>query len=83
MQIFIDYNKDGFPDLFIASYSNDGSAPLDALYKNNGDGTFSNVTAEVGLSAGAESLGAVWGDIDNDGDLDLILGREAASPYIF
>ena len=48
-----------------------GTAPF--LYRNNHDGTFADVTAErvFGRRAGPHSSGASWGDIDNDGDLDL------------
>ena len=53
-----DYNNDGYPDLYISL--------ADALYTNDGDGTFS-----VGPALTGNSLGAHWGDYDNDGDLDF------------
>lgn len=62
-----DYNNDGFPDLFL-SYSG-----KDQLFKNNGDGTFSNVSSTAAI-AGLEtqlSSHGVWWDFDKDGDLDL------------
>ena len=62
-----DYDNDGFLDLFFtAVYSGNSSV----LYRNNGDWTFTNVTAASGLGT---LLGypAAWADFDNDGDLDL------------
>jgi PPIC-type PPIASE domain/ASPIC and UnbV/FG-GAP-like repeat len=83
---FFDYDNDGWPDLFVSSYyiSVDESVrtylglPLNAetlkLYRNLGDGTFRDVTAEVGLDKVFMPMGANFGDIDNDGYLDLYLG---------
>lgn len=67
-----DYNNDGHPDLFVTNYG------PNVFYKNNGDGTFTNVTERV-LPRQEDperwSTGAVWGDYDNDGRLDLyVLG---------
>ncbi len=66
-----DYDNDGWLDLYVA---NDGSPNY--LYKNNRDGTFSEVGFETGTrysGAGVEqgSMGVAWGDYDNDGKLDL------------
>jgi hypothetical protein len=87
---FWDFNNDGWLDLFagdftfdmpISSYSaaealnlptGNSGAPL--LYQNNHDGTFTNVSQEVGLVKKAFSMGANFGDIDNDGYLDVYLG---------
>jgi tetratricopeptide (TPR) repeat protein len=83
---FFDYDNDGWPDLFVTSYftSVDESArtylglPHNAttlkLYKNMKDGTFRDVTAEVGLDKVFMPMGANFGDIDNDGFLDIYLG---------
>jgi len=65
-----DYNNDGYEDLFICN------AGRNALYHNNGDGTFTDVTAGSGLEHKPEnvlSVGAAWFDYDNDGLLDLIV----------
>lgn len=69
--IWFDYNNDGWPDIFIA---NDSSPNY--LYKNNQDGTFSDVSFESGTSyngAGDEqaSMGVAVGDYDGDGNLDF------------
>ncbi len=62
-----DYNNDGYEDLFVLA---SGSGSSCALFRNNGDGTFTNTTASAGLS-GLAMLGAAWGDFDNDGRMDL------------
>jgi hypothetical protein len=66
-----DYNRDGFPDLYVTQY------PNSILYRNNGDGTFTDVTAKAGVSASGWATSAVWFDYDNDGKLDLFVCRFA------
>lgn len=61
-----DFDNDGDQDLFVTNYGRN------VLYRNNGDGTFADVTEAAGLGEPvAWSGSAAWGDIDNDGDLDL------------
>lgn len=62
-----DYNNDGFPDLFLASSGED------ILLRNNGDGTFTDVTSTAGVAGKVTQLTAqgLWFDYDRDGDLDL------------
>jgi tetratricopeptide (TPR) repeat protein len=83
---FFDYDNDGWPDLFVTSYyvSVDESvrsylgltpnAETLKLYKNLGNGAFRDVTAEVGLDRVFMPMGSNFGDIDNDGFLDIYLG---------
>jgi hypothetical protein len=64
-----DYDNDGFPDLFVTSYGKN------VLYHNNGDGTFTDVTAKAGVAGGGWSVSAGFFDYDNDGKLDLFVTR--------
>ncbi len=83
---FFDYDNDGWPDLFVASYSVSVDETLRTylglphdvntlrLYRNLGNGTFADVTSQVGLDRVYMPMGANFGDIDNDGYLDIYLG---------
>jgi hypothetical protein len=64
-----DYNGDGFPDLYVSQYGRS------ILYRNNGDGTFTDVTEKAGVAAPGWASSAVWFDYDNDGKLDLFVCR--------
>ena len=65
-----DYDNDGFPDIYVTGY------PSSALYHNNGDGTFTNVTEKAGVSnAGKWGASAAWFDFDRDGRLDLFVAN--------
>lgn len=71
-----DYNNDGLIDLFFTSGSHHHfpQGRLEpTLYRNNGDGTFTDVTVSAGLDIATNSYSAVWGDFDNDGYLDLFV----------
>jgi hypothetical protein len=83
---FFDYDNDGWPDIFVAGYyvsvdetirsylGMPPNAETLKLYKNLGNGTFRDVTAEVGLNRVLMPMGSNFGDIDNDGYLDIYLG---------
>jgi hypothetical protein len=73
---WIDYNNDGFPDLFFVNGSTfehwkRGDSPPSRLYRNNGDGTFTDVSARSGLNHTGWGMGVCVGDYDNDGFDDL------------
>ena len=86
----MDYNNDGFDDLFVSAYTtsnnplahevtfelqgNSPTAALPKLYKNNGDGTFSDATESTGFLKSIYGMGFNYGDLDNDGYLDLYFG---------
>ena len=65
-----DFDNDGFEDLFLPARISDNR-----ILKNMGDGTFENVTASAGIELGGLTSTGAWGDIDNDGDLDLFIGN--------
>ena len=66
-----DYNNDGRPDLFLPNVVEADALP-NYLYQNDGSGKFTRVGARV-LDGNFNSTAAVWGDYDNDGDLDLFV----------
>lgn len=85
-----DLNGDNWPDLFVAAYIDlenkidrpSGAFPQDYfglpdhLYVNNRDGTFTDIAAEIGLLHEERGLGAIFSDLDEDGDLDLYIAND-------
>ncbi len=56
----------------------------DILYRNNGDGTFTDITAEAGIrGADGKGLGVVCGDIDNDGDMDIFVANDTTPNFLY
>jgi hypothetical protein len=73
---FVDYDNDGWIDLLVLSGSRYGDPPADAsnrLYRNNRDGTFTDVSAKAGLLRTGYFFGVTVGDYNNDGFDDLFL----------
>jgi enediyne biosynthesis protein E4 len=84
--VWFDYNNDGLPDLYVVSGKplEDGihpyplktppaTPPHNHLYKNNGDGTFTDVTDQAGVAANIYGMAAIAADFDNDGFTDLLV----------
>jgi hypothetical protein len=68
-----DYNNDGFMDIFICRGAWLQLPERPSLLRNNGDGTFTDVTEQAGLLDPVNSISATWADYDNDGFLDLFI----------
>jgi enediyne biosynthesis protein E4 len=74
----VDYDDDGRPDIFLVNGARLESSPADAppvshLYRNNGDGTFADVTEKAGVAGKGWGQGVCAGDYDNDGHVDLFV----------
>ena len=104
--LWIDYNNDGFLDLFVSNYCKwevnkdrvcgfkpearsychpRNYDPLpNTLYRNNGDGTFTDVSAETGISKYyGKGMGAVMADYDGDGFMDIFVANDTMPNFLF
>ena len=77
-----DYDNDGRPDVLVlrGGWLGDAGLHPNSLLRNNGDGTFTDVTEAAGLLGFHPTHTAAWGDFDNDGLLDLFVGNEDWGP---
>ncbi len=78
-----DFDNDGFADLYV---TNCGRGDSNRLFRNRGDGTFEDVTVKAGVGCGnpeGASMHAIWGDVDNDGHLDLYVTKWAEPNQLF
>ena len=71
-----DYNNDGFLDLLVANWGGNRNI----LYRNNRDGTFTKITQNDPVADADYHMSVVWGDYDNDGNLDLLACAAPARP---
>ena len=77
-----DYDNDGLLDLYISRGEQNGMGKLgNSLYRNNGNGTFSDVTTIAGVNDNTNTWASVWGDYDNDGFLDLFVTRPGTTVF--
>jgi hypothetical protein len=94
MPIVADYDRDGLLDVFIVrmgDHENTAPAPNwdarngvpDTLYHNNGDGTFTDVSARAGVANTGWGLAGAWADYDNDGWPDLFVGNEFGTSTLY
>ena len=84
MAAFCDYDRDGWPDVYVQTNMLDAAAHPDGqrdyLFHNNGDGTFTNVTDRAGLHGETQGHSATWWDFDGDGWPDLYVANDFAAP---
>ena len=81
--VHADYNNDGFNDILVLRggwWGEHGNYPP-SLLKNNGNGTFDDVTEQAGLLSFHPTQTAAWADYDNDGWLDLFIGHESNAKF--
>lgn len=78
-----DYNNDGLLDIFIVRGAWTGIPQRPSLLRNNGDGTFTDVTLEAGLATPIDSQCCCWADFDNDGFLDVFVGGETVRARLY
>ena len=79
-----DYNNDGFKDIFVlrGAWKKEYGNEPNSLLRNNGDGTFTDVTKESGLLSFHPTQTATWADFNNDGWLDVFIGNESSSDAV-
>ncbi|UCE65851.1 MAG: VCBS repeat-containing protein [Candidatus Zixiibacteriota bacterium] len=76
---WIDYDNDGWLDIYVGN----SGVENNFLYHNEGDGTFTKITADPIANDGSRSYSHAWGDYDNDGDEDVYVGRHNNMPNYF
>ena len=85
---FFDYDNDGWADLFVANGHVYPQIPTykqrDFIHKNNRDGTFTEVAATLGTTFAEKRVGrgAAFGDLDNDGDVDIVINNLDGAPQL-
>jgi len=85
---FLDFDNDGWMDIYLVNYGpSDFYSPpkplQSALYRNNQNGSFTDVTAKAGVAANVFGMGAAAGDFDNDGWTDLLVTAYHSNPILF
>ena len=72
--VWIDFDNDGDIDMFMAKCGGNPARRTNELYRNNGDGTYTEIGVSAGLNDVVQTWSSAWGDFDNDGDMDVYVG---------
>jgi len=85
---FLDYDNDGWMDVYLVNYGpcdffKPAKPIASALYRNNHDGTFADVTSKAGVEGNVFGMGAAVADYDNDGDTDLLITAYDHPPLLY
>lgn len=75
---FGDFNNDGWEDIYVSRRNE-----ANHLYRNLGDGTFEEIALQAGVAYEGDSRVAIWGDINNDGWLDLYVGNKETGDLLY
>ncbi len=77
--IWIDFDNDRDNDLFIAKCGGNSARRTNQLHRNNGNSSFTEIGAAVGLADDINTWSSAWGDYDNDGDMDCFVGSSTST----
>src|ERR1700722_6242207 len=80
---FVDYDHDGDLDLFVTGEPSAAGSKPSVLWRNNGNGTFTNWTEQAGLGGEGTTLAATLSDLNNDRAVDLLVTGSGAAPTFF
>ena len=78
-----DYDGDGDLDLYTTNWGTAVTNPINALFENQGDGSFVDAAAVAGVDNNGNSVAAAFADYDNDGDLDLYIADFYAQDFLY
>ncbi len=77
--LWVDYDNDQDMDMFISKCGGSAEATKNRMYENNGDGTFTDVSISSNLNSSIQTWSSAWGDFDNDGLMDVLVGASNGS----